>query len=186
MVDVSHLSDSAFDEVASRATKPFVASHSNCRALCSSLRNLSDDRIRALADAGGVMGMNLAPSFLSDRFAAVATPLYEASRRPNVTPTEQESIHAEMLRIPRPRLESIAAHVCHAIQVGGEDCVGFGGDLDGIEQTPDGLSGIADYVKFPALLHDAGLSYRQIEKVCYGNFLRVYAELLPASWALSP
>lgn len=55
VVDVSHLSDRAFDEVANLAVKPFVASHSNCRALCPSPRNLTDQQIRTLAAQGGVL-----------------------------------------------------------------------------------------------------------------------------------
>jgi membrane dipeptidase len=181
VVDVSHLSDAAFDEVASLSDKPFVATHSDCRALCPSLRNLTDDQIRTLADRGGVMGINLSPSFLAPDFYAAATPLYEASNRPGTTEEEKEALRQQMLAVPRPELNWIASHVVHAIDVGGEDCVGFGGDLDGIARTPAGVDSVADYAKFPALLHGAGLSHRQIEKVCSGNFLRVFSELLPTA-----
>ena len=64
MIDVSHLSDTAFDQVLSVTRKPFVASHSNCRSLCPSPRNLTDSQIRALAGRGGVMGINFALDFL--------------------------------------------------------------------------------------------------------------------------
>ncbi len=61
IVDVSHLSDGGFYDVAKRARKPFVASHSNARALCPHPRNLTDDMIRALAQKGRRGG----PEFLS-------------------------------------------------------------------------------------------------------------------------
>jgi len=77
MVDVSHLSDRAFDDVCGMATKPFIASHSDCRALCPSLRNLTDPMIRALADRGGVMGINLAPGFLDPEVHWWQAPLFE-------------------------------------------------------------------------------------------------------------
>ncbi len=181
VVDVSHLSDAAFDEVSALADKSFVATHSDCRALCPSLRNLTDNQIRTLADHGGVMGINLSPSFLDRDFAVAATPLFEASNRPDTTEEEKKAFRRQMLAIPRPGLDRIAAHVVHAIDVGGEDCIGFGGDLDGIGRTPDGVESVADYGKFPGLLHDAGLSPRQIEKVCSKNFLRVFSEILPAA-----
>lgn len=72
LVDVSHLSDGGFREVLdiSKKTKvPFVASHSNCRDISNSPRNLSDDMIRELSNAGGVMGINFYPVFLdNDRY----------------------------------------------------------------------------------------------------------------------
>jgi membrane dipeptidase len=61
LVDVSHLSDGGFWDVVDCTDKPFVASHSNCRSVCPLLRNLSDDMIRALADRGGVSGVNFCP-----------------------------------------------------------------------------------------------------------------------------
>lgn len=65
MVDVSHLSDAAFDEVREHLQgRPFIASHSNCRSIAPAPRNLADEQIRRLARDGGVMGINLAPDFL--------------------------------------------------------------------------------------------------------------------------
>jgi membrane dipeptidase len=180
VVDVSHLSDKAFEEVVNLSERPFVATHSDCRALCPSLRNLTDDMIRTLSDRGGVMGINLAPSFLSPAFAAAATPLHQASRQAK-TPEARRKIREEVLSIRRPPLDWVARHILHAIDVGGEDCIGFGGDLDGIEQTPDGIDTVADYATFVPLLREAGLSKTQIEKVCYRNFLRVFTEILPGA-----
>lgn len=65
VVDVSHVSDGVFRDVARVARRPFVASHSNSRAVCPHPRNLSDAMIRTLADKGGVMGLNLYGAFLS-------------------------------------------------------------------------------------------------------------------------
>ncbi len=66
LVDVSHLNDEGFFDVASVARRPFIASHSNCRHVTNQSRNLSDRMIRTIADAGGVVGLNFCPSFLSE------------------------------------------------------------------------------------------------------------------------
>ncbi len=179
MVDVSHLSDRAFDDVCRMAARPFIASHSDCRALCPSLRNLTDPMIRELADRGGVMGINLAPAFLDPEYNRRSMPLFEAAQRPEVLEEERRRLREEAMLIPRPSLDWVARHVLHVIDVGGEDCVGLGGDLDGIGQTPEGIDGVADYRSFAPLLLEAGLSERQIEKVCYRNFVRVFDEVLP-------
>ena len=80
LVDVSHASDKAFWDVCQVAKRPFLASHSNCRELCPAKRNLTDEMIRALAERGGVMGITLAPSFLSKSFLEAETPLTDQFR----------------------------------------------------------------------------------------------------------
>ena len=107
LVDVSHLSDGGFWDVVDLAEKPFVASHSSCRAVCDRLRNLTDEMIRALADKGGVSGVNFCPDFIASREATSCT------------------------------VEQIAAHALHFVRVGGEDCVAIGTDFDGTEGTPE-------------------------------------------------
>lgn len=102
IVDVSHLSDGGFYDVAKTVKGPFVASHSNARAVCGCNRNLTDDMIRILAEHGGVTGLNFEPSFV------------EPVEHPDNAP------------------EKIAAHALHLKKVGGIDCIGLGSDFDGI------------------------------------------------------
>ncbi len=66
LVDVSHLSDKAFYDVASLATKPIIATHSNSRTKCPHPRNLTDDMFKIIRDSGGVAGINLYPLFLTE------------------------------------------------------------------------------------------------------------------------
>jgi len=66
IVDVSHLNDRGFWDVIDIAEKPVIASHSDCKSLCSHKRNLSDRQIIAIAEKGGVIGINFAPQFLKD------------------------------------------------------------------------------------------------------------------------
>ena len=68
LVDVSHLNDEGFYDLATVAKRPFIASHSNCRALTNHSRNLSDAMIRRIAEAGGVVGLNFCPSLFSEEW----------------------------------------------------------------------------------------------------------------------
>ena len=64
IADVSHASDGTFWDILKYAKGPVVASHSNCRNLCNHPRNLTDEMIRALAEQGGVVGLNFFGPFL--------------------------------------------------------------------------------------------------------------------------
>ena len=66
IIDVSHLSMSSFRDILDVTIKPIAASHSNCRALCDHSRNLTDDQLRAIADTGGTVGLNLYQPFLGE------------------------------------------------------------------------------------------------------------------------
>ena len=66
MIDVSHLSDRAFFDLCDITTAPFVASHSNSRAVCGHVRNLTDEQFRILCNFGGLVGLNLYAPFLND------------------------------------------------------------------------------------------------------------------------
>ena len=81
---------------------------------------------------------------------------------------------AFVVEIERRQFVDIAV----AIEVGGEDCVGLGGDLDGVESMPIGLEGVGDYPQIAELLQRGGLSSRQVDKVCHENFARVFNQVL--------
>lgn len=67
LIDVSHLSDAGFWDVIALSKQPVIASHSNCRVICPHRRNLNDEQIKALAQAGGVMGVTLAGDFIDEK-----------------------------------------------------------------------------------------------------------------------
>lgn len=146
VVDVSHLSDGGFYDVAELAKRPFVASHSNCRALSPSTRNLTDDMIRLLAECGGVSGINFEPAFL------------------NADPSDRIS-----------RVERMCDHVEHMIKVGGIECVGIGTDFDGIEGTFEIGDCTKMELLFDAL-HKRRIGDRLLEKIAFGNVERVVRE----------
>ena len=66
-IDVSHLGEAAFWDLERITQKPILASHSNCRSLCNHSRNLTDDQLRAIAQSGGTIGLNLYVPFLGER-----------------------------------------------------------------------------------------------------------------------
>lgn len=149
IVDVSHLSDGGFWDVVQYTQKPFVASHSNAQAVCGVCRNLTDEMIRALADKGGVTGINFCEDFLC----------MENKRQPGML------------------LDAIVRHIRHIIQVGGEDCCGLGSDFDGIEGNRD-MQTAADMEKLVRRLEQERFTPRQIDKICGGNVLRVYKDVI--------
>lgn len=148
MVDVSHLSDEGFYDVAAVSRKPFVASHSNARTLSFCSRNLSDDMIRLLAQKGGVTGLNFAPGFLAEDF------------------NSKDS-----------RISRMAAHAKHIVNCGGEEVLALGSDLDGIEGNLEIASPDQMGLLWEALRH-AGFSERQIELVARKNAERVMEDIL--------
>ena len=102
IIDVSHLSDAGFWQIADCTKKPFVASHSNARALCGHARNLTDDMIKTIAERGGVIGLNYYGCFLNEKNDSTST------------------------------VARIAEHARYIMNVGGVECLGLGSDFDGI------------------------------------------------------
>lgn len=150
ILDVSHLSDAGFYDVLKLTKKPFVASHSNARAVCPWVRNLTDDMIKRLADRGGIIGLNFCPDFLTE-----------------VSPGE-----------PNPgTITAITAHAKHIIHVGGIDCIGLGSDFDGIDGHA-GLKDYSYMPLLAEAFGKEGFSESEIEKIFYKNVLGLYKELI--------
>lgn len=66
LVDVSHLNDPGFEDLLAVAKKPFLATHSNARSICSHKRNLTDDMIREMVKRECLIGLNYFVKFLED------------------------------------------------------------------------------------------------------------------------
>jgi len=140
--------------------------------------------IREIAERGGVVGITLAPSFLSveyyRRTKAINDEFWRSVAEGTATVDEagEKSAKAEAL-IPRPPLDLIVDHVRHAIKVGGVEAVGLGGDLDGVDALPVGFEGVGDYPRVAALLEGAGLTPELIDKICCRNLVRLFRDTLP-------
>lgn len=150
IVDVSHLSDAGFMDVASHMKVPFVASHSNSREICPHPRNLTDEMLRILGEKGGVSGLNLYGAFVN----------------PMLTSGQVDC-----------RIDDLLKHVHHMADAGGVESVALGTDFDGFEGDGE-LRTAADMRNLPDYLHKSGFTWEEIDKITYKNVLRVYKEVL--------
>ena len=188
MVDVSHLSDSAFYQVLRHSAAPVIASHSSCRAFTPGFeRNMDDGMIRALAAGGGVIQINFGSSFIDDAFR-----LAEESREKEIDRhlrdqnlskgSDEARRYARQYRrdhpAKRPGVAQVAHHIDHAVRLAGVDHVGLGSDFDGVGDTlPTGLRDVADYPNLIAELLRLGYTRDDLTKICGGNLLRVWEEV---------
>lgn len=148
--DVSHLSDKGFYDVLEVTEKPFVASHSNARAICPCVRNMTDDMIRRLSRRGGVMGLNFCADFLEEKPVGVNNP---------------------------GTIAAVVRHARHIASVGGIEVLGLGSDFDGID-THKELPGAQSMERLWDALWKEGFSERELDKIFYQNVLRVYRDSL--------
>ena len=193
MVDVSHASDKSFYDILKVTRAPIIASHSSCRAICDSPRNLSDDMIRALAANGGVIQI----CFLSDY---VRTPKpnperekafrelrakYGARRdiRDEATRKKaREEYEALNEKYPREKatVSELVDHIEHVIELVGVDSVGIGTDFDG----GGGVEGCDDVSKMFRVTEELvrrGRTEEEIAKVWGGNIMRVFRRVIAIS-----
>ncbi|MEO3414471.1 dipeptidase [Roseovarius sp. CAU 1744] len=144
MVDLSHLNEAGFWDVARHSEKPLVATHSNAHAICPHSRNLTDDQLRAIADSDGMVGLNFAVAFLREDGKMLAD-------------------------VP---LSQVLKHLDHMINIAGEDRVGLGSDYDGAV-VPQDLTTVAGLPKLRQAMKVHGYDDALIAKLCHENWLRV-------------
>ena len=193
MVDVSHVSDQAVLDVVDASSAPVIASHSCCRALCDHPRNLTDELLVAVAESGGVIGINFYAGFLdqayldsfkqkhpSDVFAMLNAP-------PDVPTEELDAAARERLYtlarddLPRPSFDVILDHIDHAVAVVGVDHVGIGTDLDVPHlATPEGFDDVSHFPSVTEGLLGRGYSEDDIRKILGANWLRVLEDVTGA------
>jgi membrane dipeptidase len=178
LIDGSHSSDAAFDQMLALSRVPIVLSHSGPRAVYSHARNIDDERMRRLARAGGVMFMNtifLAPDDRSEERNAIDRRQQNWHR---LTPTERRRLLADKAALDARQAFTTATFdhfmrsMLHAIRVMGVDHVGLGADWDG----GGGVQGMEDISLLPRIterLRREGFSEADIAKVMGGNLLRV-------------
>lgn len=150
IIDVSHLSDAGFWDVVKHTKRPFIASHSNARAKCSHVRNLTDDMIRAISERGGLTGINYCAGFLDEQD----------------DPAKCQSTVALM-----------AEHIEYIRQTGGLEMIALGSDFDGIENNLQ-MTDCSCLPMLEAELHRRHYSDDAIEKIFHGNALRLLKEFL--------
>lgn len=144
MIDLSHLNEAGFWDVARHSNAPLVATHSNAHAICPHSRNLTDAQLAAVRESDGMVGLNFAVAFLRDDGKMLAdVPL------------------TQMLR-----------HLDHLIAQLGEDRVGLGSDYDGAV-VPQDLTSCAGLPKLREAMLEHGYGEALVAKLCHENWLRV-------------
>ncbi len=144
LIDVSHLNERGFWDVAGLSEAPLVATHSNAHALCPASRNLTDRQLDAIRDSDGMVGVNFAVAFLrEDGGESEDTPL-----------------------------EKIVRHVDYLVGRVGIDRVGFGSDFDGAK-VPRELGDVSRLPKLLAALRAAGYGEASLNELAHGNWVRV-------------
>ncbi|MCS6973111.1 MAG: dipeptidase [Cyclobacteriaceae bacterium] len=189
MVDISHVSDSAFFDVLKITKAPVIASHSSLRYFTPGWqRNMSDDMLRALKKNGGVIQINFGSTFLDSAVAKAnnenrqklaallkekglsyrdeaAKPVIEEFQRSNPT------LYADVKRV--------ADHIDRVVQIAGIDHVGLGSDFDGVgDSLPTGLKDVSQYPNLIFELLKRGYTPEDIEKICYKNVWRVWNKVI--------
>ncbi len=192
IVDVSHMSDSAAYQAIRLSATPVVATHSSCRAFTPGLeRNMSDELIRQLAAHGGVIQINFASSFLVDsirqRMAAIGGGVGKYLREHNLHHFDEKAMeytraYRREKGVPYADVRDIAKHIDHVVKLVGVDHVGLGSDFEGLgDDLPTGMKDVSGYPNLIRELLLLGYDEPAIEKICGGNFIRVWEEVLRAA-----
>jgi membrane dipeptidase len=142
MIDLSHLNEKGFRDVAAISDAPLVATHSNVHAICGHSRNLTDGQLGAIRESGGMVGLNFATGFLRD------------DGRMNADTS----------------LDIMVRHVDSLLQALGEDGVGLGSDFDGA-MIPAVIGDVAGLPKLLDALAKRGFGRALIEKIAYRNWI---------------
>jgi membrane dipeptidase len=144
LLDLSHLNERGFWDVAKITEAPLVATHSNALTFCPATRNLTDRQLDAIRDSDGMVGVNFAVAFLR-----------EDGKEEENTP-----------------IEAIVRHLDHLIERIGIERVGFGSDFDGAK-IPRGIGDASGLPKLLGALHDRGYDADELRKLAHENWVRV-------------
>jgi membrane dipeptidase len=144
MLDLSHLNEAGFNDVAALSDAPLVATHSNAHAVTPSTRNLTDRQLAMIRDSGGMVGLNFATVFLRE----------------------------DGKRSPAMGWEAVLRHLDHLIDKLGEDHVGFGSDFDGAT-VPEGITDVAGLPRLIEAMAAHGYDAALLRKLTWDNWLSV-------------
>ncbi|MBT5798757.1 dipeptidase [Alphaproteobacteria bacterium] len=149
LIDLSHLNEAGFWDVAKISDKPLVATHSNVHSLCASPRNLTKSQLAAIAESNGVVGLNYGLGFL----------------------------HPDGKRDSNLPLDTMCRHLDGLLEILGEDGVAFGSDFDGI-QISSHISDCAGLPNLITAMRHNGYDQPLINKICSENWIQMIKNTL--------
>ena len=149
LLDLSHINQKGFYDVANTSTKPLIATHSNAHFITKHSRNLTDDQLNAIKSSNGIVGINFATAFLRK--------------------------DGKMLE--ECALTNITDHLEHLLKILGEDRVAIGSDFDGAI-VPKEIKDLSGIINLENYLFNQGYSKKLIEKIFYKNWLNFLVQNL--------
>jgi membrane dipeptidase len=190
LVDLSHTAPPTMRDAFDAAEAPVIYSHSSARALCDHPRNVPDEMLARLPGNEGVCMVTFVPAFVSQQCREWHLGLDAEMKGRGLESWDQagreaRADYARRHPAPRATLAQVADHVEHVREVAGIDHVGIGGDFDGTEDLPDGLSDVSCYPALIAELLERGWSEQDCARLAGDNVLRVMREAESAARAIS-
>ncbi len=184
IVDTSHLSDDAFYQIVELSEAPIIASSSSSRRFTSGWeRNIDDAMVVRLARNGGLVGISFSSDFLHDRYKDANMEVWHHLEKDGIGINTAEGVRlARQYRqdhdIGYATVSDVADHIDHLVELVGVDHVGLGSDFDGVgDSLPVGLKDVSAYPRLIEELLRRGYSEAEVEQICPGNLLRVWAEV---------
>lgn len=185
LVDLSHVGEKTFWDVLAITIKPVLVSHSNVYRLAPHYRNLKDAQIKAIAQNGGIIGLNFNSEFIDPAYLAREQSFFKKHQAEVAALRKLKKSKAYILltltrKYPqeailiRPSLAKLLDHLDYIVKLVGVDHVGLGSDFDGITSTPRELNSVADFPQITEALIARGYSQAAINKILGRNFMRVW------------
>jgi membrane dipeptidase len=191
LADLSHVSAGTMHDTFDTAEAPVIFSHSSARALCDHPRNVPDEVLARLPGNHGVCMVTFVPAFVSQECRDWDAELAEDMRSRGADAGDRasrEAARAEKARTsppPHATIAQVADHIDHVRAVAGVDHVGIGGDFDGTDDLPAGLTDVSCYPALFAELLARGWTEEDCGRLAGGNILRVMREAESAARAIS-
>jgi membrane dipeptidase len=181
VVDLAHTAPETMAAALKVTQSPVIFSHAGARGVCSVPRNVPDDILQQLPQNGGVVMVTFVAGFVDCEVAKVMQP---AMMRQNIamraaqTDEERAAARAEFnsVKMPVTTIAKVADHIDYIRRVASVHNIGIGGDFDGNDAWPEGLSDVSMYPNLFAELIRRGWSDADLQLLAGGNVMRVLEE----------
>lgn len=186
IVDLSHVAEQTMHDALNTSSAPVIFSHSSCRSVTDHVRNVPDAVLERLPENNGVLMLTFVPAFISEACAdyerhsdelreglGLRTGFHSGEVEEDIAAAAEFARWTSQNQAPQATIADIVRHMEHAREVVGPQHLGIGGDFDGIEQLPRGISGVSSYPTVIDALAERGWSTADLRSLAFGNVLRV-------------